>query len=133
MWRFLLYLIIILGINVPNINYHSDNKEQNLICKTQQEEVQCNTPMKALDLVKKKYAANFDKIYETNSKDKYYYQLEHSQYYLAYEGDDEEGKAYYIHLYEFVIDDPDSGLGHTVTYGWFTVKRENGAITAKLY
>lgn len=85
--------------------------------------------MEALDLVKQQYAANFEKIYGEDTKEEYYYKLPFADYYLVYEGQvGEEGK-FLIHLYEFVVDDPDSGIGHTVTYGWYTVDQHTGEIT----
>lgn len=37
-------------------------------------------------------------------------------------------RKYLIHLYEFVVDDPDTGIGHTVTYGWYTVDKYTGEV-----
>lgn len=78
------------------------------------------TAMEALDGIKTAYAANFSKI-KSGSPGTYYYKLDGADYYLIYEGLDADGLNYLIHLYEFVIDDPESGTGHTVTYGWFRV------------
>lgn len=96
------------------------------------------TPMEALDLVKECYAANFDKVYveliddfANDTVDEYYYKLPFADYYLVYEGVQEEN-YYLIHLYEFVLDEPDTGIGHTVTYGWYTVDKMTGAITEQL-
>jgi hypothetical protein len=93
-------------------------------------ENQALSPMEALDLVKERYAANFDKVYE-KAEDKYYFKLAFAKYYLEYEGEVGTDKDYLVHLYEFVIDEPDTGMGHTVTYGWYTVDRKSGAILEK--
>ncbi|HWT76685.1 MAG TPA: hypothetical protein VN258_18460 [Mobilitalea sp.] len=85
--------------------------------------------MEALDMVKEQYAANFEKVYRTNTKDEYYYKLPEADYYLAYEGQGRTTDEYLFHLYEFVLDEPDSGVGHAVTYGWYTVNRITGVIT----
>ncbi len=88
------------------------------------------TAMDALDIIKGQYAANFEKVGIT--EDTYYYQLEDTGYYLAYEEEMEARTDYLIHLYEFVEDEPVSGIGHTVTYGWYRVDRETGRITEML-
>jgi hypothetical protein len=86
------------------------------------------TPMEALDQVKVIYAANFEKVYTKNT-DEYYYKLPFADYYLAYEGPVQGEEQYLFHLYEFVLDEPETGIGHTVTYGWYTVDKETGEIT----
>ncbi len=86
------------------------------------------TAMDALDLVKEIYAANFIKI-ENDHEDSYYYKLSFADYYLVYEGQGETEDDYLIHLYEFVEDDAETGIGHFVTYGWYTVNRNSGEIT----
>lgn len=94
--------------------------------------------MEALDLVKKKYAANFEKVYYEDTEDnqgkstgkkQYYYKLPDEEYYLAYEGQGETKRDYLIHLYEFVLDDPDTGIGHAYSYGWYSVNKRTGKIT----
>lgn len=84
-------------------------------------------PMEALDKVKDKFASNFVKAYLNGDTGDYYYRLEAADYYLVYEGLEEEG-SYLIHLYEFVTDEPESGLGHAYTYGWYRVNRLTGEI-----
>ncbi|CRZ34862.1 hypothetical protein DFR55_10647 [Herbinix hemicellulosilytica] len=79
------------------------------------------TPMEALDIVKEEYALNFTKVYLSEDMSDYYYKLDGKDYYLAYEETDEASGNYLIRLYEFVVDDPDLGLGHIVTYGFFWV------------
>ena len=88
------------------------------------------TPMDALDKVKEIYAANFEKV-PGETATEYGYKLPDADYYLVYEGIQEE-KEYLIHLYEFVLDDPDTGIGHTVTYGWYTVDKITGFITDQM-
>ena len=86
------------------------------------------TKMEALDLVKLQYAANFKKIY-LDTKEDYYYKLSSADYYLDYEGEDETEQEYLFRLYEFVLDDSETGIGHYVTYGWYTVNWESKEIT----
>jgi hypothetical protein len=95
--------------------------------KSEYETLDKVTPMEALDLVKEMYATNFDKISETDSEE-YYYKLSIGDYYLVNEGLDTNEKCYQIHLYEFVLDEPESGIGHTVTYGWYNVDKITGEI-----
>jgi hypothetical protein len=85
--------------------------------------------MDALDLVKECYADNFDKVYYGDTEEEYYYKLSFADYYLVYEGTSETEKDYLFHLYEFVIDEPDTGIGHMVTYGWYTVDSDSGELT----
>ena len=87
------------------------------------------SPMEALDLVKEHYAANFDKIYKNNLMEEYYYQLPQAELYLVNEGTDYKNQSYVIHLYEFVLDEADTGTGHFVTYGWYSVDKESGEVT----
>lgn len=88
------------------------------------------TAMEALDIVKTQYAANFTKVAVTENS--YYYQLGNETYYLAYEEESEEKTDYLIHLYEFVDEGGGSGIGHTVTYGWYLVDKTTGRITEML-
>lgn len=91
---------------------------------------QALTELEALDRVQVNYATNFVKVIEEDS-DSYYYKLETADYYLVSEGP--EGERYYlIHLYEFVVDEEDTGIGHTVTYGWFAVDRWTGEIEERM-
>ncbi len=82
------------------------------------------TPMEGLDLVKYSCAANFEKI--DISEDEYYYKLALADYYLVYEGEGATDQQYLYHLYEFVLDDPEEGIGHTVTYGWYQLDKTTG-------
>ncbi|MDD3174360.1 MAG: hypothetical protein PHF63_12015, partial [Herbinix sp.] len=132
MRQLLLYFFIIFGINVPGIDLTIDTSGFNLPDYIYHKNEQYITPMEALDLVKEHYADNFDKIYEKNSTDKYIYKLTFADYYLVYEGEVGTEKDYLIHLYEFVVDEPETGIGHTVTYGWYTVDKESGEITEQI-
>ena len=85
------------------------------------------SPMKAMDLVKKQYAANFKKVFYKNSKE-YYYKLPIADYFLTYEGLEQDGTYYIYRLYEFVLDNSEEGIGHTVTYGWYAVDTQTGVI-----
>jgi hypothetical protein len=84
--------------------------------------------MQALDLVKEAYATNFTKNSLKGNPEDYFYKLDIADYYLVYE-DTEDSSGYYLfHLYEFVLDDIDTGIGHTVTYGWYWVNPSTGEI-----
>ena len=85
-------------------------------------------PMEALDLVKEEYATNFNKISLQENRGDYFYKLEIADYYLVYEDTDDITGNYLFHLYEFVLDDIDTGIGHTVTYGWYWVNPNTGVI-----
>lgn len=85
-------------------------------------------PMEALDLVKEAYASNFIRISLEENPEDYFYKLDFADYYLVYEDTDESTGRYLFHLYEFVLDDIDSGIGHTVTYGWYWVNPYTGDI-----
>lgn len=96
----------------------NDTKEQTL------------TPMDALDMVKERYADNFERIWSESGD--YYYQLPLANYYLVYEGCNDTDTNYVIHLYEFVVDEEDTGIGHTVTYGWYLVDKVTGEIRSTM-
>lgn len=96
-------------------------------------QVESITAMEALDLVKNEYAADFEKISMEDTDEEYYYKLPYADYYLVYEGPGEREEDYMIHLYEFVLDDPDTGTGHTYTYGWYTVDKDTHIISVQTY
>ncbi|MFT4147038.1 MAG: hypothetical protein QM644_21565 [Mobilitalea sp.] len=81
------------------------------------------TNMEALDLVKELYANNFEKVEISDSPGEYFFRLPFADYYLYYEGEGATADEYMFHLYEFVVDDPETSIGHTVTYGWYTVNK----------
>lgn len=93
---------------------------------TKDNQIKDLTPMEALDLVKSRFASNFEKI--EVSKDEYYYKLDLADYYLVFEGKGETEQQYLFHLYEFVQDEAEGGIGHTVTYGWYNVDKVTGEI-----
>lgn len=89
------------------------------------------TPMEALDEVKRLYGSNFHKVNSKESPGEYYYTLEEAEYYLFYEGI-VENEYYLIHLYEFIVDEPDTGIGHTYTYGWYWVDQRTGEVIQQI-
>lgn len=130
MRRFLLCLLLILCL-LCSVGFDRSGKTITLrknashSVKVQKDKI--ITPMVALDLVKAKYAANFEKVIVENTKE-YYYKLPDADYYLLYEGTVKDERNYLFHLYEFVVDDPDANIGHTVTYGWYIVDKNTGLI-----
>lgn len=90
------------------------------------------SPMKALDMIRKQYAADYVKILCDNKKD-YYYKDPEFNFYLVYEGMEDKKTKYLIHQYEFVVDEEDTGLGHTYTYGWYLVDKKTGVISKTTY
>lgn len=86
------------------------------------------TPMELLDKVKSIYADNFEKVYYKQNEEEYFYKLPIADYYLVYEGLEDDQIHYLYHLYEFVLDNLDEGIGHTVTYGWYRVNIYTGVI-----
>lgn len=128
---FFLYLFIILRITVPQeqlVQNVTDALFPNIHHEVTEYYI---TSMEALDIVKKQYAANFDKVMEETGE-QYYYKLSFAELYLVYEEEIGTDQDYLIHLYEFVVDDPETGMGHMVTYGWYTVDRITGRITEKM-
>ncbi len=88
------------------------------------------TEQEALDRVKAKYATNFSKVIREDGES-YFYELDIADYYLVSEGLEGEHN-YLIHLYEFVVDEDETGIGHTVTYGWYAVDRRTGEIEERM-
>lgn len=84
------------------------------------------TTMEALDKVKELYASNFTKISLDGNPEEYFYKLDIADYYLVYEDTDDNTGFFLFHLYEFILDDLESGIGHTVTYGWYWVNPYTG-------
>lgn len=120
-------MICLMGYSQPKEAYGSSEKLlffTALDCSVLKQMI---TPMDALDMVKDKFASNFVKVFSEGKTGTYFYRLEAADYYLVYEGLEEEG-FYLIHLYEFVTDEPETGLGHTYTYGWYRVNRLTGEI-----
>ena len=135
MMRLVLYLLLILILFFPKENSFTGAAEYVMFHRNTETLHHSITAMEALDLVKIQYAANFEKVYpehENLTYEEYYYKLPIADYYLVYEGRGETEQNYLIHLYEFVLDEPDTGIGHTVTYGWYTVNRESGIITDQM-
>ncbi len=133
-YRTVFFLILMIWNQFGNDSM-SDHKGQdartqavNLIGSVEEEQAYL-TELEALDRVREKYASNFVKVYRDDLS--YYYQLDIADYYLVSEGT--EGDRYYlIHLYEFVVDEEESGIGHTVTYGWYAVDRRTGEIEERM-
>ncbi|MFZ7942325.1 MULTISPECIES: tetratricopeptide repeat protein [Bacillaceae] len=46
---------------------------------------------------------------------------------VVYDHDAENGD-YIIHVYEFVVDNPSTGEGHTATWGWYGVNKQTKAV-----
>jgi hypothetical protein len=113
----LLVIMGLTGLTFTGINTPDESDKKNTL-----------EPMEALDLVKEVYAGNFTKnSLQENPKD-YFYKLDNADYYLVYEDTDKDSGYYLFHLYEFVLDDIDEGIGHTVTYGWYWVDPYTGDI-----
>jgi len=84
--------------------------------------------MEALDIVREKYAPDFTKTFLSEDSTDYFYKWDKADYYLVYEEANEITGKYLFRLYEFVVDDPDTGTGHTVTYGFYWVDPYTGEI-----
>lgn len=110
------------GMNEKSMKYVMDTYPAGFAKEQDKQEL---TAMEALDLVKERYSANFDKVV-LPCEDDYYYKLSFAEYYLVYEGQGETEEEALYHLYEFVLDEPEEGIGHTVTYGWYSVNRVTG-------
>jgi hypothetical protein len=141
MRRLVLFLCIIFNIFVPQgymittdnytiFNSWRKDKPEEITKLMTKDLVERNiTSMEALDRVKELYAANFEKADTKDTSEEYYYKLPFADYYLVYEGAGESENEYVFHLYEFVTDEPTTGIGHTVTYGWYKVNKESGLVT----
>ncbi len=127
MTRLLLYLSAIFMLFLPNDDYLKVTKVC-LVQTTNESSKKTITAMEALDLVQLEYAANFEKVMIEDTKE-YYYKLPIASYYLEYVGQGETEMDYLFRLYEFVVDEEDTGIGHTVTYGWYSVNKETKIIT----
>lgn len=59
------------------------------------------------------------------------YRFKNSSYMLQYDNyiSDESGEYHLIHEYEIVIDDAQTGAGHTATANWYKVDAKTGEIT----
>lgn len=121
MGHFILCLITVLFITVEAPALQVDDSKDNEVM----------TSMEALDMVKERYAANFEKV--CDESEEYYYKLPDYQYYLVMEDYDDTEHYYLIHLYEFVVDELDTGIGHTFTYGWYKVYWDTGYILEYVY
>jgi len=121
MGRVPIILFMIIMISIPKISISIKDTSKDTI------ETRLS-PMEALDLVKEKYASNFIKSNIQEDQENYFYKLEMVDYYLVYEDTDNTTGYHLIHLYEFIIDDEDTGIGHTVTYGWYWVDPYSGDI-----
>ncbi len=113
-----------LGV-VWDAGYRLGSEERNYWA-TKDEKQEELSPMEALEVVKSNYASNFERI--EISENEYYYKLRIADYYLVYEGEGESEQQYLFHLYEFVLDESEEGIGHTVTYGWYHVDKVTGEI-----
>ena len=63
------------------------------------------------------------------------YSFKGSSVMLQYENyfNDAEGQYHLIRHYEIVIDDPDTGEGHTATYNWYRVDAVTGYVTPMFF
>lgn len=137
-WRFRSYdslnHLMIAGEGTPSPEEYKINGEvdirvtQDIFSFIIEKGVAVLTPMEALDKVKELYAANFEKVVQEGTTD-YSYKLPSADYYLTYDSYELKENYYTMHLYEFVLDDPDTGIGHTVTYGWYAVDILSGEVT----
>lgn len=89
------------------------------------------TSMEALDLIKEVYAKDFERIYYEDQPKMYFYKLATGNYYLTYNSFVEDEGMHIIQLYEYVVDDVETGLGHAVTYGWYGVHQRSGEVTER--
>lgn len=129
MTRLVLCICTMLIFYLPNEETLKTTYQNIILYKMNMNSTYQVTKMEALDLVKAQYAANFDKTYPDDTTEEYYYKLSTADYYLVYEGTGKTEQEYLFHLYEFVLDEPETGIGHTVTYGWYTVDKEDAKVT----
>ncbi|GEM_PF-5844685 len=84
--------------------------------------------LEALNLVKNYIAGGDDSIFEPlSSSDSLTYKYRNSNYMIQYDSIMND-QYHLIHEYEFVIDDPESGEGHTSTGNWYQVDIFTGEI-----
>lgn len=125
MGHYILCLFTVLLITVEPTTIQVDDSKEEVLASVQMDDGNISS-MEALDMVKEKYAGNFEKI--CDETEEYYYKLPDYQYYLVMEDYDDTENYYLIHLYEFVVDELDTGIGHTYTYGWYKVYWDTGYI-----
>lgn len=128
MTRLIFCLSTILILLLPKDELLKATNVQLLMKATVESTKHALTVMEALDLVQQEYAANFEKVMIKDTQE-YYYKLPSADYYLEFAGEGETDQDYLFRLYEFVLDEEDTGIGHTVTYGWYSVNKETETIT----
>jgi hypothetical protein len=128
MTRLIFCLSTILILLLPKDELLKATNVQLLMKATVESTKHALTVMEALDLVQQEYAANFEKVMIKDTQE-YYYKLPFADYYLEFAGEGETDQDYLFRLYEFVLDEEDTGIGHTVTYGWYSVNKETETIT----
>ena len=88
------------------------------------------SPKEAVDLVASIYFIenDFEEFFENEYGAGY--KFKDKNYYLMCEGsyEDESGKIYVVHNYQVVIDDEETGEGHTATFNWYHVNAETKEI-----
>lgn len=128
LWRFGLLLLFFTFCMKDTSQIDYSSKIEGIL---QEEGEEAMTSMNALDKVKELHATNFIKVPYEEESEEYYYRLEKADYYLVYEGMIEEDQYYLFHLYEFVLDEEETGIGHTVTYAWYVVDTMTGEVLVR--
>jgi len=85
------------------------------------------TAREALDIVYKP-APGEEPLISEFSGNPYYIISSGGNYFLRVDNYNEKGNYYLLQEYEFVLDDPDAGMGHTVTYNWYKVDASTGEV-----
>ncbi len=81
----------------------------------------------ALNLVKNYIAGSDNSVFEPLDSVSLTYKFKDSNYMIQYDGKLDD-QYHLIHEYEFVVDNPKTGAGHTATSNWYQVDIDTGEI-----
>lgn len=115
--------------NTAYIDEKGTNRQIQIDNKTKTADAVSISPeLTALNLVKDYIAGDDDSVFEPrDSSSGLTYKFRNSAYMIQYELK-LDNQHYLIRQYEFVIDDPETGEGHTATANWYEVDIHTGVI-----
>ena len=120
---------------LENLNTLATSAETSESKEELEENIYIISALEALDIIKNYLNDGGPDLFEPLHGDNIYYiknsnvMIEHDNYI----DDEVYGKYHVIHQYEIVIDDPETGDGHTATYNWFEVDALTGDINPMFF